>query len=906
MQAYLFGLPLDEAIFHPEDADFPLPLGPSGLLRMLEGALGLALPAENREHLRLGAFREALDHVLAGEPAVFFAASFKVDPLGTAAELLARRDELLAAGWDFQHRKNTPERLAVLARAEPAYRQILARLPKPAYGEADRLHRIRTVLAHRKLPAFRLHLLEPSTCMPAHWQRLIQALPDRGTAVAQWETPAPSGNTTDLQGLQRLLADDRAPQKTRPRADGSLLLVQADTDAQLAAFFARLLERNPGLQSRVLLPGPLAQADLALIQSGLPALGSAPASLARPSQQVLKLVPAFIWDPVDPYKILEFVTLPHKPLDEKLALEIAELLARSPGLHSQQWERRINRFFREADERGERQGRADAASMRRQYRRWFERPRYPGQEAVPVDHVIPLFDELYLWAREQQAAQEGRPSAFAALAEQAQRLIELLQTQRSGLVSQRELEQMIRTVYDPTVIPLQIREAGALPVSFSAGAAVRATDQLLWWHFANRDRDPFFSRWYAEEREALEREGVSLDSPASESSRALFYEKLPLLQCRQQLILGLPKLIEGQETLPHPLLALLHARFSTLEPLTLQLGRETDPVPAAWAGFRLPGYERIAPEHTLQPPAFIRLRNPERLQADGPETYTGLEQLLYYPHQWLFQRKLRLLSSPLFRVADDATLLGSLAHRIFELLLAEEDALELDQPGLGQRVDEIAEDLLEREGAVLLMYGREPERVSFLRKVKHAAWTLVDLVKQNRWNIAGVELPLHGYFDGLEISGRLDLLLQRGEEKAVVDLKWRGKNYRRELMEKNRELQLVLYSRLVTGNAQWAHTAYFIQRDAILLARNADAFTQAQAIREDEDHTEVYQRIWEAMEATYRWRRQQLEEGKVEVRCTETVAKLDEEYGQEILEVLELPQKTHAYDSYRTLIRLFA
>jgi len=904
MQAYLFGLPLDEAVFHPEDAGSPLPLGPSGLLRMLEGMLGLSLPAENREHLRLGAFREALDHLLAGEPAVFFAASFKADPLGTAAELLARRDELLAAGWDFRQRPNTPERLAVLARTEPAYQRVLARLPKPAYGEADRLSRIRAVLKQRALPAFRLHLLEPPTCMPVRWQRLFEALRERGIAASQWEPPTPAGNTTDLHDLQQLLLDDQVPQKTPPRGDGSLLLVRADTDAQLAAFFAGWLSQNPGLQPRVLLPGPLAHADLALSQNGLPALGSAPASLARPSQQVLKLVPAFIWDPVDPYKMLEFVTLPHKPLNEKLALEIAELLAQSPGLHSQQWERRINHFFQEAGRRGDQQSRQDAASMRRQYRRWFERPRYPGQEAVPVDTAIPLFDELYLWAREQQAALEGRPSAFAALADQAQRLIELLQTQGSGLVSQRELEQMIRTVYDPTVLPMQIREAGALPVSFSAGATVRASDRLLWWHFVDRDRDPFFSRWYAEEREALQREGIALDSPASESSRALFYEKLPLLQGRQQLILGLPGLIDGQDTLPHPLLALLHARFSTLEPLTLHPGRETEPTPAAWTGFRLPGCERIAPSNPLQPPAFIRLRTPERLQANKPETYTSLEQLLYYPHQWLFQRKLRLLSSPLFRVADDATLLGSLAHRIFELLLAEEDILELDQPALEQRVEEIAENLLEREGAVLLMYGREPERVSFLRKIKRAAWTLVDLVKQNGWKIAGVELPLHGYFDGLEIRGRLDLLLQRGEEKAVVDLKWRGKTYRRQLMEQDRELQLVLYSRLATGNAQWAHTAYFIQHDAQLLARNTEAFAQAQAIRAETDHAAACGKIWQAMERTYRWRKSQLDQGLIEVRCTETLPRLEEAYGEELLEVLELPEATHKYDAYRTLIHL--
>ncbi len=910
MQTLFFGLALDETAPHPSDTGQAQPVGPSGMLRFLEGMLGLTLPAENRDHLRLGAYRAALADRLAQRPDAFFASSFAADPLGTAAELLARRDELRAAGWDLLAEPHAPERLLELAQLETRLTQNLSKLSKPAYGEADRLQRILRTLERRSLQPFSLVVLEPLSLLPVRWKRLIDALRAKNVPVVHAPLPDPAKGAdplTDLQRLQRIVRGESPTEPAPAKGDGSLLILRAEDDAQLASFFARLIAQNPDLRPQVFLPGPLAQADLALIQCGLPALGAAPASLARPSQQVLKLVPAFIWDPVDPYKMLEFVTLPYKPLDEKLALVIAELLASSPGLHSDRWEARINRFFgrlRVPD--SPKQGN-EPAKLRRQYRRWFERNRYPGHEAAPVEDVIPLFDELYQWARRQQPAQDGQPSAFAALAEQAQRIIELLQTQASGLVGQRELEQIIRTVYDPTVIPLQNREAGALPVCFAPGSAIRPCEQGLWWHFVNSERDPFFSRWYPEELAYFETLGISLDSPAMESSRALFYDKLPILNCGSQLILGIPKLVNGKESLPHPLLALLQARWTNLAPLTLRLERDGPAAPSpAWQSLSLPVFQGVALQAPLHPPCFISLRNPARLDPREPKTYTGLEQLLYYPHQWLFQRQLRLFGSPLFRVADDATLLGNLAHRAFEQLLTEPDVLSLDRNALHDRVETIGNMLLEREGAVLLMYGREPERVSFLRKLKHAAWTLVDLIRQNRWEIAGVESPIRGFFDGQEIAGRLDLLLQRGTEKAVIDLKWRGKTYRRTLLEKQKELQLVLYSRLVTGNAQWAHTAYFIQRDAILLARNADAFTQAQAIREDEDHTEVYQRIWEAMEATYRWRRQQLEEGKVEVRCTETVAKLDEEYGQEILEVLELPQKTHAYDSYRTLIRLFA
>jgi hypothetical protein len=61
--------------------------------------------------------------------------------------------------------------------------------------------------------------------------------------------------------------------------------------------------------------------------------------------QTLKLAPVFLWAPVDVFKVMEFLTLPLKPFDDDLAVEIARVLADKPGLFSDMWFAAINDYF---------------------------------------------------------------------------------------------------------------------------------------------------------------------------------------------------------------------------------------------------------------------------------------------------------------------------------------------------------------------------------------------------------------------------------------------------------------------------------------------------------------------------------------------------------------------------------
>jgi len=291
------------------------------------------------------------------------------------------------------------------------------------------------------------------------------------------------------------------------------------------------------------------------------------------------------------------------------------------------------------------------------------------------------------------------------------------------------------------------------------------------------------------------------------------------------------------------------------------------------------------------------------LLARAEETPTSLESLLYYPYQWVFRHHLKLRQSSILSVVQDMRLLGNLAHRLLEKLLAQQFTA-WKKAQLDEWVTAEIPQLLQKEGATLLMYGREPDRIAFTKHMKYAAWSLISLLKQNEWTVLATEQELRGEIGALAISGRADLVLQRGAERAIVDLKWRGIGRYTNMLSSEEDIQLALYAHLLDPADQWAHTAYFIIDRGRLLVRNTQAFKDVQTVQDEVDHQEVYQRLLERLLNTYQWRITQLGKGQIEIRCEQTQRELEDHYGEELLNLLEMKTTDAYFDDYAVLIGL--
>jgi hypothetical protein len=891
----IFGTALDNPSWPQADHSQGgrLYLGPNGLLQWLEFFYGLAGQRNNVEPLRIEQYRQATRQYLSEHPEVFFARSFQADQFATAANLLSRRDELLLAGWDFVLSADTPARLRAIAEIELILQTSTQPIPA---GFADRFLVLEQKLAQRAAPLQSISLVEPLPLLPTHWQRCFALLQKQGLELNLPLPYAGPGSDTDLGRFQAFLNGSPSAPLAK---DGTLLILRGKRDSDLSNYLAALLRRNPAYRPCFLIPDKSRTLDEAFIYEGLPSLGIQPASLARPTLQALKLIPNFLWTPIDPFKIMEFVSLPLKPLETELANRIAQQMAQTPGILGESWQAMLGQYFAELDERASKESNLDAREIRQQYRFWFERRRYDVAGVVPKSEVEEIFYYLHLWALRTLEQKSNNPSLLT-LAEQAKQIVDLLRTLPENELSRLELERIVRTVYEPAPMQLSLREVGSFPYVYQPNALTAPVRDLIWWNFTQNEPDYFFSRWYDVERVWLAAAGIQLSGPREQNALLSFQRRHPIWMTQHRLMLVVPAFAEGESMLPHPLLGDLEACFGDLSAISVQAG---DVLLARY--FDLPQNVGIAQRQLGKPAAFLRLNRPEKLSVRAEETFTSLESLLYYPYQWLFRHHIRLRKSSILSIVKDSTLQGNLAHRFFQNLLLIPDLATWSKNQVDQWIEREAERLLHREGAVLLMYGKEAERKRFLKRLKFAAWSLVNLLQNNQWKVQATELELEGNFAGIKLNARADLVLERAEEQAILDLKWRGA-LRRELMIKNEEdLQLALYAQLLPMSTKQIHTAYFIMENGRLIARDRLAFQDLTPVSPGVDSLEVRKRILEKISATLQWRLEQVQRGEIEIRCASTIQDLDKHYAQDdLLALLELKNEDAPFDDYRTLISL--
>ncbi len=918
-----FGLGLDEDIHIPnlvQDGAAIDYVGPQRLLAWLEARLGFQGYPSGTEYLRIEQYRQLISKYLEEQPEAFYRASFEADQLATAAELLSRRDELLLANWDFTPTTDMPERLKVLAELEQHLRVEFIVNTRPdsdeiwielSAGFADRFAQIVDFAAHRNTTISEIRLLEPLEILPHHYQRLFGILAKRKTTITNAEQFKDLAHLAvadnDLGKLQRRL--DTQEGTSELQADGSLLILKSKRETTAAAYLAKLFQKNPKLRPTLLISDKNRTLDNAFLQDSLPSLGILSASSARPSLQILKLVTAFLWEPLDPFKLMEFVTLKVKPLEEELAIQIARRLSETPGINSIAWNITISRYFEEIETAAATDHSIDVNAIREQYNFWFRRQRYNTSQTVPKEEAVEIYRYLGEWAYQQFEYTSKKNQSMLVLSEQAKRVEELLETTPESDLSYLELERIIRTIYEPSPVQFREQELNFYPFLHHSAAFVDAVDELVWWNFIQAEPNHFFSRWYKRERTYLTGKNILLDTPKDENKRLLWQRTQPILHARNRVLLIVPELIEGKVVHEHPLQSDLKATFGDLDAITFDM--DTQAGQAQFEQFfDMP--EQVALDtYTLgRPQPFIEIPSlSEYLQTDY-ETFTSLNTLFYYPYQWVFKYKTRLKKSSILSVVKDTTLLGNLAHRFFEELLKEEDINIWERKNVDKWIDKRAPSLFRQEGAVLLMYGREPDKVNFLNRIKYSAWSLVDSLQKNAWTVKDTEMNMEDLFVDVPVRAKADLVLQRNDEFAVLDLKWRGIYYRKAMIKNQEDLQLVLYSRLLEKAEDcWAHTAYFIIEKGQMIARNNQAFEEVSPIDPESDHCAVHQTILTKMEETYSWRQVQVKRGLIEVRCQYTKDGLEDAYYDfslppNSMEHLEMKDKDAPFDDYRALINL--
>ena len=918
-----FGTQLDERISAtPSPSVGNNYCGTQKMLRLLEAYTGLTMPTTDNEYLRPEQYRQALTQYLAQNKTAFFARSFEADALGTATAVLALRDELVGAGVSIAaflptDSTDLPTDMGALRLREIAEIENLIThnaVLSLRIGFEDRLSAVIAALPTTQLPIAQVVLHEPQHLLPPIWQRLMTAFAEKKIPIIAATNEAAATNPLSNLGVwQARLLRQAVAQKCSDTADNTIVVLRATRETDAADFLATLFSQHPTLRPLLLIPEQNRALDSAFGYEGLPALGIQSASLARPILQILKLAATFLWRPIDPFKILEFITLPIKPLRDDLAIRLANEMAQAPGINGSRWYAIVEDYFEELELRAATDTTLNVARLREQYNFWFRRTRYDLDKRAPKQDATDLYAYLQQWAAQAFEENGSTQTSLLVLAAQAKRLHELLEALPERDLSYLQLERMVRSVYASSPMQFAPTEVDSLPFVYEESAVIAPTPKLVWWNFGTRSNEHFFARWTAAEIAAIAPHvtfNYLAQAAANETALRLWQRIRPIIQTQQQLILVVPDCIDGSPILEHPLYGELKATFAHWQTMVYDINEAADRERLAYATtpfITLAQSPLIPAVPMLQLPAttpLLRTRDPAQKQY-----YTDLNTLIEYPYQYVFRRQLKLKSAAMLRVVPDHTLRGNLSHRLFEKLLNEPTHATLTQNALFKWIDTELFYLLTQEGAVLLMYGREPERLQFAEQLKRAAWTFLSALRENNWRVLATEQELIGTFDGVAAAGRTDVVLVNDRhEKCIIDLKWTGAKRRLELLRNGKDLQLVLYAKLLMeqeGQAdEWAHAAYFILESGQFVARNTQAFAEAAMPSNTEtNHYIANAATYARMVATYRWRMAQLLAGQVEVRTSANLTALAELYeNEDMFSLLELPTESAVYDDYRALL----
>ena len=908
---------------------------------------------------------------------LFFTRSFEADPEGVTKSLLRIREELLMAGWDWTALEKVPDRIADLALVEKIYRQTWMdfgmgrEAAQPGYH--DRLEQCIRHWQSDRLPEFSIVVYDAN--LPKSWQRVMDRLAEGGIRIRKatrrltpsnsdlgsWQSYL-SGNRTGTQkstsqdipvkvkkGKQKEAAamqsagqlslflgaegDSQNEQKSQAKfppkkntvlkRDGSLIILKSKSDQAAAEALSSILSINRNEETLILDDSDSFSLDLENEKREMPALGGSSKSSLRESGQLLILSTAFLWEPLDPRQIIDWLLLTDKPIPASLSRYLASALSDYPGVYSEEWEDVVKAWVA-------------AGYSLDAYEEWFAKKRRADiREGVETDSICSLFLSLKQWSDQKAAllAKEFKESKepqfeidfvsdgkkenesiqylrkrgnsdpieierWHSFSRDAEVLARACQASNKQVWSKVELERFILSNLASERLSVRDPEMGELPVIGHHSALRDRPETLVWWDFHEQylERDDF---WSLEERKWLARQKVTIESPEVHASRAFESLVRTVKSVKGQLILVLTGSQAGSTQADHPLFASLQACFNDIKAITIDLDRAASGT--KWIkGWKWPEKSAVPIKPLGRPDPYWRVSGMDGVKVRDQESYSSLSKLFHYPYQWIlrYAAKIRRSDDPVIDLGPRVR--GNLAHRAIERLLSSGDIpQDWTDTEVESRIDSAVEETISREGALLRLEGQEVELAAFCHITRSALRFLLDILQKKRWEVIGLEKRLDGSVHEIGMMARADLLLKLENTVAIIDVKYGSLNRRASEIVDGNDIQLAVYDKLVRDQYEGCTvvSGYFVIVGPRLLT-TSEIFGVATLSAKEAESIDR-ERQWNQLKETLEWRFTQFREGKIEVRRTSTLDDLDP--PPPTLDVVKLEERNDLYDDYSLL-----
>lgn len=771
-------------------------VGRLGLLGLLENLLGLTGPVVP-DGVRIAAL---VPQVQALEG--FWSKSAAIDPFGVSRELIKVHDYLIYQGWKGQ---GGSPRLDDLAKLTPHIR----------VGISTRLQLVLEKLNDSVLNLERVTLFEDVEGLPPLWRSVFEKLAAAGTDIEQAEiTERPTGGND--------LAHARSTSFV-PVQDGSLQLYRPSGVMQAAEDVAAWLagvKDDSGLDGTVIIGGD-AVLDRALHRYGLPVTGAEPEK-GNALLQLLPLVLSCGWNPPDPARVLELLTLPVSPVPPSMSRSLVKALEKWPAVGSPLWQKNLAEGLEKIEDQDRRQRVADRLAV-------LFTP-IAGREYTGLE-IESRLDMLVHWL-------QGRfhdDTAVGPALGQCAVFKEVVRASGQKNLDEPLLKKLLdEAVSSITPIALLPAQQGITAVR-EPEAVTGPVKRVVWWNFNSLAvpslSQPMFS---GKERTILTKGGVEFpDSMTLTSLQAERWGR-PLQYAQQQLVLVCPETgSDGEELHPHPLWYEILARSG--DKAEALIGEE----------IQYEVHVQKTQQEVLAIPAFQERWQvePGSIHKRDKESPSSLENFLGCPLNWCFAYQARIRRGNVATLPDMIPTLGSLAHELVEEVICQEP---LPDPEAGAT---LAGKLFDERAplfvATLFQDGQEGEQVKIRNTIIMATRSLLRHFKEAGVKKLTIEQHLTGRFQDQELQGWADVVA--ADPFTVIDLKRSYSNFFRKKMNSGTALQIVIYGWLLKQEkGLFPELGYFTLEDQTFLTTDTTSFPDGEAVKGPpaDEVWQVFEKTW--------------------------------------------------------------
>lgn len=740
-------------------------------------------------------YYSAMKKFMAKNPKNILAESFKIDSLNTAKKCLEWRDTLAAAGWTKASPAPT-ERMKVMSGVEEFFDDKSA-------GE-ELLELIAQVEGGCTLPELEIHTSSYYEDFSPAEVRLLNALIERGVTFKADDKKLESNN------ISKVLSILEGGKGIKLDSNDESFEIWKFTERDEAIKYLSLLDAS---DFDVWINADNKEFDNWQKLEGKKTSGSEISGIPQ-TAELLAIGLTMFERPLNLYNIVEWLNTSINPLSDYFRKKLAEKICKSGGYYNDGCRAFINKQIEEYP------------GLKEKIEKFLPDINQPYFEETDIEvaAIKAFVQNLRKWCAQKIALNKDGDAAVDQLGyviNQADTLLLLLEEFGETAIPYSSIEAMSSIILNNVSMKQYSAQAGCKNIINSYADFCDEADKTIWCDFYQSGDSGKLTYSFLSpiEKEAFQ-ESLSLWDTLKERDYLRKLLLTPFAKTKKKLVLVTIDKIGSAPAPKSPVYIQLEKYFADkkkpndfsknlLKPFVKEKTLDADLFKAI----------KKIDNRMESNQEFVEIKNTAFINDNWAEyqSSTSLESLIPHPLDYVLDTYVAFKSNALDQLNDLSTTKGKVAHKVIQLLFSpKKEEKNSGTPAyirtqIDQHFDEIFEDTVQSEGAILLTKDSKLELQQFKKQLSASLEGLLKGISENKLHVVACEKSVgyqqekdsdkvirHGFIGELDTKGFIDMQLEDPEGNLYIfDFKWTTSDRHSQKLKENKSIQLALYKELI-------------------------------------------------------------------------------------------------------------